>query len=810
MNRPLLPVVLVYAAGVGLASCLALPVGWLLGAALVLAAAWFVLDRLRTWFFWTLVLFAGATTFSVQTAVLSPHDLRVIVGEDPQLVALRGRLAVTPSVRVFADDAGAVTERTVAEIVVEELRGAGAARPARGRVLVTTKGTLGAEFFAGQPVVVDGLLQRPRQALAEGLFDYRQHLRWQGIHYQLLVDRPTDWALVNSGGGPPSRPWADSFLAWAQRTLARGLPEDEPVRLLWAMVLGWRTALTNEVSAPFMRTGTMHIFAISGLHIALITGILVSLLRVLQVPRRGCGLVVLPLIWAYTAATGWQASAVRATVMMSVVVAGWSLHRPSDLLNSLAAAALIILLADPSQLFQAGFQLSFCVVLSLALVLPWLVVLRDRLFQSDPFLPSELLPRWRRWVDPPARWLAVNFAVSLAAWLGSLALVAHYFHLVTPVGLLANLVIVPMSGLALMCSLGSLFCGTWLPVVGTWFNNAAWFWMSGMVWFCERAAEWPGAWFRVRGPGSGDFVLGALLFIGLGSGWLLAPTRRRWLGVVSLMTLAWFGGEWLVLRRRAEVVVLPLPSAGAIWVAPTGPLPGLLVDGGDATAARGLVTPFLQAQGVNRLGAWVVTHGDAGHVGGWKTVMEEFDPRRVFTGEHRFRSPEYRRLLDELAGHPTRWKQWRAGDHWGGWQVLFPPAEFHLPLADENALVLGGEIEGVRVLLLSDLAPGGQAALVRSGRDLRADVVVTGLPVTGEPLAAPLLAAVQPGLILLGDAAWPLSARAGGALRQRLAASGARLFCTSDTRAVTLALRKGGWRVRNPDGVLAEGVRVTR
>src|ERR1700747_3102084 len=103
------------------------------------------------------------------------------------------------------------------------------------------------------------------------------------------------------------------------------------------MTLGWKTALTNEIYEPFMQSGTMHIFAISGLHIALITAILVALLRVLRVSRSWCGLVVIPLIWFYPAASGWQASAIRSTIMMTVIIGGWALCRPTDLLNSLAA-----------------------------------------------------------------------------------------------------------------------------------------------------------------------------------------------------------------------------------------------------------------------------------------------------------------------------------------------------------------------------------------------------------------------------------------------------------------------------------------
>ena len=146
--------------------------------------------------------------------------------------------------------------------------------------------------------------------------------------------------------------------------------EDEELRLLWAMTLGWKTALTDEVSEPFMRSGTMHIFAISGLHIALIAGILVAVLRAAQLPRGACGALIVPVIWFYTAATGWQSSAIRSTIMMTVIIAGWSLRRPSNLLNSLAASGFIILVWEPSQLFQASFQLSFFVVLSIALLLP--------------------------------------------------------------------------------------------------------------------------------------------------------------------------------------------------------------------------------------------------------------------------------------------------------------------------------------------------------------------------------------------------------------------------------------------------------
>src|SRR5208283_5000686 len=122
-------------------------------------------------------------------------------------------------------------------------------------------------------------------------------------------------------------------------------------------------------------------------------------------PRALSGAVLIPLIWFYVALTGWPASAIRATVMLSVVIVGWVLKRPSDLLNSLFAAALIILAWEPQQIFLAGFQLSFLVVLCIILLLPPLRAWAERFTEPDPLLPAELLPRWRRMFRVPARYV---------------------------------------------------------------------------------------------------------------------------------------------------------------------------------------------------------------------------------------------------------------------------------------------------------------------------------------------------------------------------------------------------------------------
>ena len=795
MKRPLLTLALLYVAGVLLGAVWPLAVTGLFALTFLLLVFAMASAQLRRTCLVASLVLAGWCNIAARLDILSPHDLRVVFSQRTDIVTVRGVLIETPVERVH-ERKGEPVERTHAVVETHELRLDGRWQAAHGRIAITMPGVLGTNFFTGRTVEVDGVLQSPPGARAEGLFDYRAHLRWQGIYYQLITDDTRDWRLLD---GENVRPPMDArFIVWAQRTLARGLPEevDEPLRLMWAMALGWKTALTDEVATPFMRSGTMHVFAISGLHIALIAGILVALLRVLQVPRAACGLVVLPLIWFYTGATGWQSSAIRSTVMMSAIIVGWSLKRPYDLLNSLAAAALVILAWDPRQLFQASFQLSFSVVLSLALLMSAIEPWRQRLLQGDPLLPESARSRWRRWLDVPLRWLTLGASVSFAAWLGSLPLIAHYFHLVTPVSLLANLIVVPLSSLELMCNLGSLLCGDWLPWFAELFNHAGWFWMLWM----DRVSEWctrlPGAYFHVRAPTAVEFAAYYTVLFGAALGMFAQPHGRRWLGAaLGVLGAVWLW-QWQITRDQIELTVL----GNCIHVDAPNRANDLLIDAGDANSANFVTKPFLQTKGVNRLPSLILTHGDIRHYGGVNELEKEFPLAAALAGPAPSSSRGYRELMTRLKKTPEGVLTLQRGDRLGAWRVLHPAAQDRFSRGDDNAIVLHGEFHGARVLLLSDLGAAGQAALLARETDLRADIVVTGIPAQGEPLSEPLLGALQPQIIVIADSKVPAKERASPALRRRLAARGVPVLYVSEADAVTLAFRGNGCEVRAMDG----------
>ncbi|MEI8289722.1 MAG: ComEC/Rec2 family competence protein [Verrucomicrobiota bacterium] len=796
MNRPLVSVVLAYAAGLLLGQFVHPPLAALFAASFSILILALIVKNFRQPLLWLLFALAGWTNFAIQTQILSPQELRKLLPNEPELVTVRGHLAETPSQRVYVRDE-VESWRTLARLYVTGLARGTQWQPASGQIIITTPGILPARFFTGQEAEITGIIAQPAAPVAEGLLDYRTYLRRQGIYFSLKTDSPEDWRLVSTNTVPPL---SDRFLDWSQATLARGLPAvDEPLKLLWAMTLGWRPALTGEVSAPFMQSGTMHIFSISGLHIALIAGILVAILRAVQLPRFGSGLVIIPLIWFYTAATGWQPSAIRSTIMMTVVIGGWMLKRPSDLLNSLAAAGLIILVMDPLQLFQASFQLSFFVVLSIALFMPPLEKVRDRLLAADPLLPRNLLPRWRRWLYAAGRALLTSAAVSFAAWLGSWPLCAYYFHLFSPVTLLANLLVVPLSSAALACNLGSLAGGDWLPWATELFNHSGWLWMRLMVDISHAVIKLPHAFFYVRSPTAADFVIyyGALLAVLSG-----AVFKRKWRVptiIATTLIAGFYGWRWHESRQITTLTVLPLNGGHAVF-AQDVKSGNLLVDCGDTNSVEFITQPFLHGQGINHLPRLALTQGDLRDMGGALAVGEIFSVDDIFTSPVRFRSVNYRQTIAAFERQPHRHQVVKSGDAIGNWQVLYPAATDHFPQANDNSLVLKGEFPGATILLLSDLGRPGQEVLINQTNDLRADIVITGLPQKSQPISDGLLEKIQPQLVIVADSQFPATRRASRTLKERLEQREIPVIYTRTAGAVKIVTDKNGWKLATMDG----------
>ncbi len=416
MKRPLLPVALLLIGGILGGEWACPPLSVLFAASFAAALAALAWERGRAWLLSLLIVLTGWTDACWHHAVLAPGDLRVAQGGAVSEAGLRGIIRAPPAQRVY-ELGGRELWHWSALMDVSEMSRGKTWEPVSGRVIATAAGALSTNFFEGQRVEVHGVLRPPRGPLAEGLFDARAYYARQGVYYQLQTGGANDWAAAPGATG--TTPISERFRQWAMNTLALGLPAgDQPLQLTWTLLLDWKAPMTDAVEEPFMRAGTYHIFAVDGLRIGLLAGIGLGLLRVLRIPRALCGLALVPALWFYVGLTGWPASAIRAAIMASVLILGWACRRPGDMINSLCAAAFIILLWDPASFFKPAFSFPSLSSLCIALIVPRAKrVIHAWLFKGDPFLPDTLQSRlpaaarssgglWRGFVRAVGRGLA--------------------------------------------------------------------------------------------------------------------------------------------------------------------------------------------------------------------------------------------------------------------------------------------------------------------------------------------------------------------------------------------------------------------
>lgn len=223
------------------------------------------------------------------------------------------------------------------------------------------------------------------------------------------------------------------------------------------------------------------------------------------------------------------------------------------------------------------------------------------------------------------------------------------------------------------------------------------------------------------------------------------------------------------------------------------------MDCGNTNSVEFVLKPFLRAKGVNRLPRLLLTHGDLKHVGGAELLLAEFQCDEIFASSFRFRSPAYRRLFAEVQREPFNLHILHRGDQAGPWSVLHPTAADESTQADDGALVRQGEFHGVKILLLSDLGRTGQNLLLDRTKDLRADIVISGIPTQTDALCEALLDATRPRLIIVADSELPATARASERLKERLGRRNATVLHTREAGAITISFRPSGCEIKTAD-----------
>lgn len=508
--------------------------------------------------------------------------------------------------------------------------------------------------------------------------------------------------------------------------------------LVASLLLAQRDALDRDVRDRYARAGLSHLLAISGLHVGLIAGILLLLAGALRIGKSRAPLVAALGTVAYVALLGAPDSAARAALQIVLVLAAAALQRPTRTESIIAAAAIVLLAADPGAIARPGFQLSFAGVAGI------LALRRPLLDRMGP------MTRWRVGGRKLGRWLADGLATSLAATLATAPIVAWHFGRVAPVGIAANLLAIPLLGVAVPALALALLAGSiWLPA-GRFLAGGAELLLDVLDRTATAAATVPFGTVAVLPLAA--VVMAAAVAAGyalsrrLGQvrGWVRAGV---WLGVacvvlmVAPLRLASDGVE-IHLLDVGQGDAVALRSPGGRWLLVDA---GLARQGFDAGAA--LVVPYLAGRGVRRLDALVITHPHADHMGGAAAVIRSLRPRWAGGPAAVVGAPQYLGLLRAAGAAGVPWLAVRRGmelDLDGMIVTILYPDRPGMRVEDPNdASVVMRVVYGKFSALLTGDAPASVEDLLveRMGSELEADLLKVGHHGSSTSTSARLLTA---------------------------------------------------------------------
>ncbi len=309
---------------------------------------------------------------------------------------------------------------------------------------------------AGAHGKVHGLLIPIHENYKEAMHSFQRYLQALGIHYQLRRGR---WIEKTQEASKKAHFYHETAQK-LESILHLNSKNSSATNIYIAMLLGKIATLSPEQKWAFSKSGTLHLFAISGLHIAVISAFLFQLFRHLRLPPLILSCLVLISIFLYVEITGGSPSARRAFLMVAFMLGGLAFKRKASALAGLVAAAVITLLWEPKWLFHIGFQLSYSVVSAILLYgIPLGKWLNQR-YRLWAFLPEKIrqLPP-RSWIIRLWRSLLSASSLSLAASLMSAPLIMSTFNLYSPIGIILNILIIPIASLVIVLGFSSLCFG---------------------------------------------------------------------------------------------------------------------------------------------------------------------------------------------------------------------------------------------------------------------------------------------------------------------------------------------------------------
>ena len=528
-----------------------------------------------------------------------------------------------------------------------------------------------------------------------------------------------------------------------------GLPDDsQEANIIRSVVIGVPPPDADSLIMAFRNSGTLHAFSVSGLHVAMVGSIGWFLLSWAGVPRRWAVLFLIPMVFGYSWITGNSTPAVRSAWMAAVFLGAFVIRRRPDLLNVLGVVLLGTMLWDGQLLFQPGVQLSYGVVAAIAVGTGWTTGLFRWMAVPDPYLPRRRMSRLQMGWLSLRRNTSQSLGVAMAAAAGSAPLTAYHFGMVTPVSVLASLVLVPMVFVLLV---GGLVCVAVSPVpllagtvsrINSWCANAA-------VYSAEAFASIPGGHFHV------------------------------------------FRDE------RPKLLVYDLERGDGAACFYGGGSRAVLLDCGGKQSFKHSVMPSLRQMGIEP-DSVVISHADSGHLGGGAAVWTAFPIRQVLVPGVVSRSPVYRSWITDAP---------KAGIHisladeaspngfpdGASLETLHAPDAYKQKgVADEQVAVFRLCWRGWKVLFTSDAGIRAEMKMCDSGKDLTSDVIIAGHHRADLSLCDPFLNAVRPRVIIATNSRFPVEERRDPGTLDYWRSRGIQVIDLSESGGVTLRVDEAG------------------
>jgi len=734
--QPLVAVVVACAAGIVLDRISGLPstFWWVLAVVAWFgwAAAWrWGASRSAAWLLLGSVLSTAGGWHHGSWDLFLDDDLGRIAREAPQPVCIEA-VAMTGLRPVPAPPASPLRsivlgDQTRLRVRVVRLRDGRYWRSCSGLAQMFVDGHL-PNVRVGDRLHIFAQLLKPRPALNPGEFNSNLHQRADRVLSRVYVNYPE---CVTVGSSESWRnPWRalERVRTRSHELLSRHI-RYERSPLAAAVLLGAREQLDPERVEAFVVTGTIHLFAISGLHVGILAASFFWVARCGMVSRRWALLAVIILTITYAMLTDARPPVVRATILVVVTCAAMLSGRRPLALNALAAAALGVLVYNPADLFRTGTQLSFLAVATLSWFGPRLLATRP----ADPL--QQLVSLARPWpVRMARRFGARLWRVTLASgviWLVALPLVMYRFHLFSPIAVLLNALLwIPMA-VALFAGFGVLLLAEFFPFAGDacgWLCGACLAVLENTVCVAQRAEG--GHWW-VSGPACW-WLCG---FYGI-LGWglicrRLCPPRRWCVAVIGAWILVgcvvpWIargiptGGEpplycTILSVGHGSSIVLELPN-GQTLLYDAGSL------GSPITGTRS-VSSFLWSRGITHLDHVIISHADIDHFNALPGLIARFSVGSVYVSPCMFQHDDPALLLlqeaivqQNLPVHCIVSGDRLPTEDSVRIQVLHPPLGGVDGNDNANSIVLLVEYQGRRILLPGDLEAEGLHRLLGQAR----------------------------------------------------------------------------------------------